>query len=209
MSRWHIFECALWCALLIYGLEKVFTLSFFLLLHFPLSHWMSKEKKVFSWCFQWKDKQLDALLHNFRVLKKINPSTFSITSIQFYVGKGGAFHGLLYSIRKTTGWVGSYRCSELNQVSMRLKPPQQQQLPWQTGRWPRHWPSQHPLRHFGNSGCLAWYGSPCELWVCRNGRKLWSRSDRRGAWSGNEPLECVALTCVIAAKKLSRKLVTM
>ena len=37
MSRWHILECALWCALLIYGLDKVFTLRFFWLLHFPLS----------------------------------------------------------------------------------------------------------------------------------------------------------------------------
>ena len=53
---------------------------------------------VFPWCFQWKAMQPDVHLHNFRRHKNIH----QFIHLQFpqfypnYIGKGEAFHGLLY-----------------------------------------------------------------------------------------------------------------
>ena len=108
MYRWHNLECALWCVLLVFGLDKVFTLRFFLIDAFPLSS-NQNEKGYFPDVSNAKTIKLAAILHNFwghKYIKFIhfqiytfsNLYIFKFIHLQFYqfylnyVGKGGAFH---------------------------------------------------------------------------------------------------------------------
>ena len=64
----HYGVCPLVCPLNIWP-GQGFYVELFLIVASP-SGYLSKQKRVFSWCFHWKNIQLDALLHNFRGLQK-------------------------------------------------------------------------------------------------------------------------------------------
>ena len=94
IPTWNIFECTLWCVLIVYGLRKVFTLTFFWLMHFPLS-----SNQNGKGCFpDVSSKMTHSLLRFCKILGNIK--IFSISSIHLnFIGKGEAFHGILYWLK--------------------------------------------------------------------------------------------------------------
>ena len=88
MSRWHNLECALWCVLLVFGLDKVFTLRFLWFMHFPLSCNQNGKGR-----FADVSSAMTYSLLRFCIILGYIKIFTNFISIMW--GKGGAFHGLL------------------------------------------------------------------------------------------------------------------
>ena len=104
MSRWHILECALWCVLLVYGLDKVLTSSFFRLMRLSLST-SSKRKGLFD-CFSSVNKKrpFAAFLRNSgQNRKNVHQFLHSYQFCLIFIRKDEVFHGLLFTIFSITG----------------------------------------------------------------------------------------------------------
>ena len=94
MSRWLILACALWCVLLVYDLDKVFTLSFFWSMFFPL-----RSNQNGKGCFPNVSSEKTYSLLRFCINLgdiKIFINLYIFIFINFIIGKGGAFYGLLH-----------------------------------------------------------------------------------------------------------------
>ena len=125
---WHILECTIWWFLLVYGLGKVFTLTFF---HWCISLWVViKIEKGIVLMFPIKRHNL---LH-FRAILGDIKYFYHFINFWFdsfyldYIGKGGAFHGLLFShnwemavsYTEISKWtVGDGRQKKINLISMK------------------------------------------------------------------------------------------
>ena len=87
MHKWQSQRWQLWCVLLVYGLGKVFTLSFFWLMHFPLSGNQNGKG-----CFPDVSSSFLHFCIIFGEIKIINLYIFNFIN---QIGKGGTFHDLL------------------------------------------------------------------------------------------------------------------
>ena len=92
----HYGVCPLVCPLNIWP-GQGFYVELFLIVASP-SGYLSKQKRVFSWCFHWKNIQLDALLHNFRGLQK--KSSINLCIFNFI-----KFPLILYWERRSFPWL--------------------------------------------------------------------------------------------------------
>ena len=107
MSRWLILACALWCVLLVNDLDKVFTLSFFWLLHFPLSNYQNR-KRCFPDVSREKTYSLTRICIILGVFKKFIHLHFQSYQFNFMLGKAELSVASCGNIKKNRRAENSY-----------------------------------------------------------------------------------------------------